>query len=63
MSMIDIKKIQEEAEAEIRAEQSKNAKEQLKAALREVANAERILNAAKVKVEDLKARISEGTVA
>lgn len=61
-SMIDIKKVQEEAEAEIRAEQAQGAKNQLKQALREVASAEKMLAAAKVKVQDLIARIGEGTV-
>ncbi len=60
--MIDIKKVEEEARAEIAKEQEGNAKERLKAALREVANCERLLAAARVKVDDIKARIGEGTV-
>lgn len=41
--MFDIKKVQKEAEAEIREEMAKKAKDKIKAKLREIASAEKIL--------------------
>ena len=60
MSLIDIKKVQEEAQAEIRKEREEKAKGQIKAKMKQVEQAEIIVMNLKRELDDLIATIGEG---
>ena len=60
MSLIDAKKVMEEAEKELREEAEKKAKTKIQAAMKTVKDAEVILANAKRELEDLMATIGDG---
>jgi hypothetical protein len=60
--MIDIKKVQEEAQAEITEERTKKAKEKIKDLLRKKAQAEQVVKNIERELTDLYAQIGEGTL-
>jgi hypothetical protein len=60
MSLIDVKKVQEEAEAELREEAEKKAKTKIKSKIKEIQAAEVIVANLKRDLEDLYATIGEG---
>jgi len=62
VSLIDITAIEKEAADEFRKESSDKAKAMLKAQMRVVANAERVLNAERLKLDDIKQQICDGTL-
>lgn len=61
--MSDVKSIKAEAEAEIREEMLKKAKEALKRKLRDKANAEQIVANVDREIADLEASIEDGSFA
>jgi len=61
-AVFDIKAIEEEANKELRAEQTRKAKDALVRQMRVVATAEQVLRAEKLKLEDIKAQIADGTI-
>ena len=61
MSAIDLKSIEQQALKEINEEVTKRAKEALVSQMRRVQSARDVLRAEELKLEDLKARISEGS--
>lgn len=61
--MIDVKKIQQEAEAEIREEQTKAAKEKIKSLLRKKQQAQQVLHNIEREIADAYASIGEGIAA
>ena len=62
MSLIDIKAVKAEAAAEFAKEAGDKAKGQLKAQMRAVENARKVLRAEELKLADLEAQIADGTL-
>jgi len=62
MSLIDIKAVEDAANAEIAAERTKAAKDALVRQMRVVAAAEQVVISVKLKLADIKAQIADGTL-
>lgn len=60
--MLDAKKVQEEAEAEVREEQTKAAKEKIKVLLRKKAQAQLVLANIDREIGDAYAEIGQGSL-
>lgn len=59
--MIDVKKVREEAEAEVREEEGKKAKEQIKQLLRRQAQAKQVVANIERELNDAYAELGRGT--
>jgi hypothetical protein len=62
-SLFDIKKVEDEAQAEIVKERTEKAKNALVKKMRELAAAEDVVRSIKRSIEDLKASIADGSFA